>query len=312
MAFDLNLMRVFLTVLEERSVTRAARRLNLTQPAVSYALTRLREQFDDPLFVRTPAGMAPTPVAFALAEPIERGMSQFAEALALRQTFDPASSERHFRLSMSDIGEMVFLPSLMEHIHARAPKLRVEVQEIALEDLHDALKRGEVDLAIGNLAGLGRRTRHADLFAERYVCMGRRDHPVLSQGLTRAQFRRLDHIMVAARASAHRQLEDVLGEAGLHRRPYLTLPHFSAAAEIVKRTDLTVTLPYRAALWFNQGNEFEVCVLPFALAPLSVTVHWHPRFERDPGTVWLRDLVIDTLADAGSAPLGPPSDSDGG
>ncbi|HEY9316650.1 MAG TPA: LysR family transcriptional regulator [Achromobacter sp.] len=291
-------MRVFLTVLHERSVTRAAQRLNLTQPAVSYALARLRERFDDPLFVRTATGMQPTPIAFALAGPIERGMNSFAEAVNLRQRFDPATSTRRFRLSMSDIGEMVFLPVLMERVHALAPRLRVEVVEIALEQLPQALKDGEVDLAIGNLAGLGRHTRHADLFSERYACMGRRGHPVLSAGLTRGQFKRLDHILVAARGSAHRLLDDVLGEAGLHRQPYLTLPHFSAAAEIVRRTDLTVTLPYRAALWFNRDNAFEIRALPIALPPLCVTVHWHPRFESDPGTMWLRNLVETTLADA--------------
>ncbi|NMK45366.1 LysR family transcriptional regulator [Achromobacter sp. Bel] len=290
-------MRVFLTVLHERSVTRAAQRLNLTQPAVSYALARLRERFDDPLFVRTATGMQPTPIAFALAGPIERGMNSFAEAVNLRQRFDPATSTRRFRLSMSDIGEMVFLPLLMERVHALAPRLQVEVLEIPLEQLPQALKDGEVDLAIGNLAGLGRHTRHADLFSERYACMGRRGHPVLSAGLTRGQFKRLDHILVAARASAHRLLDDVLGEAGLHRQPYLTLPHFSAAAEIVRRTDLTVTLPHRAAIWFNRDNAFEVRPLPITLPPLCVTVHWHARFESDPGTMWLRNLVEATLAD---------------
>jgi DNA-binding transcriptional LysR family regulator len=295
--FDLNLMRVFLTVLHERSVTRAAQRLNLTQPAVSYALGRLREQFNDPLFVRTATGMQPTPVAFALADPIERGMNSFAEAVSLRQQFDPATSTRRFRLSMSDIGEMVFLPLLMERVHALAPRLQIEVLEVALEHLPHALKDGEVDLAIGNLAGLGRHTCHADLFSERYACMGRRGHPVLSAGLTRSQFKRLDHILVASRASAHRLLDDVLGEAGLHRQPYLTLPHFSAAAEIVRRTDLTVTLPYRAAIWFNRDNAFDIRPLPITLPPLCVTVHWHARFESDPGTMWLRRLVEATLAD---------------
>jgi len=299
--FDLNLMRVFLTVLHERSVTRAAQRLNLTQPAVSYALGRLREQFDDPLFVRTATGMQPTPVAFALADPIERGMNSFAEAVSLRQQFAPATSTRRFRLSMSDIGEMVFLPPLMERVHALAPRLQVEVLEVALEQVPQALKEGEVDLAIGNLAGVGRHTCHADLFSERYVCMGRRGHPVLSAGLTRGQFKRLDHILVASRASAHRLLNDVLSEAGLHRQPYLTLPHFSAAAEIVRRTDLTVTLPYRAAIWFNRDNAFAIRPLPIALPPLSVTVHWHARFESDPGTMWLRRQVEATLADPAPA-----------
>jgi DNA-binding transcriptional LysR family regulator len=224
-------------------------------------------------------------------------MNSFAEAVSLRQQFDPATSTRRFRLSMSDIGEMVFLPLLMERVHALAPRLQIEVLEVALEHLPHALKDGEVDLAIGNLAGLGRHTCHADLFSERYACMGRRGHPVLSAGLTRSQFKRLDHILVASRASAHRLLDDVLGEAGLHRQPYLTLPHFSAAAEIVRRTDLTVTLPYRAAIWFNRDNAFDIRPLPITLPPLCVTVHWHARFESDPGTMWLRRLVEATLAD---------------
>ncbi len=295
--FDLNLMRVFLSVMQERSVTRAAARLHLTQPAVSYALARLREQFDDPLFMRTPAGMQPTPVAFALAGPIERGLHSFEEAVNLRARFDPAASARRFRLSMSDIGEMVFLPALMARLHALAPRIQVEVLEVPLERLAQALNEGEVDLAIGNLAGLGSQTRHAGLFSERYACMGRQGHPVLAHGLTRAQYRKLDHIRVASRASAHRLLDDVLAEAGLPREPYLTLPHFSAAAEIVRRTDLTVTLPLRAAEWFNQGGGFEIRPLPVALPPLCVTVHWHPRFQRDPGLAWLRDRVVETLAD---------------
>ncbi|MGV2899701.1 LysR substrate-binding domain-containing protein [Achromobacter sp. AGC78] len=251
--------------------------------------------------MRTATGMQPTPVAFALADPIERGMNSFAEAVSLRQQFAPATSTRRFRLSMSDIGEMVFLPPLMERVHALAPRLQVEVLEVALEQLPQALKEGEVDLAIGNLAGLGRHTCHADLFSERYACMGRRGHPVLSAGLTRGQFKRLDHILVASRASAHRLLNDVLSEAGLHRQPYLTLPHFSAAAEIVRRTDLTVTLPYRAAIWFNRDHAFDIRPLPIALPPLSVTVHWHARFESDPGTMWLRRQVEATLADPNPA-----------
>lgn len=297
MNFDLNLMRVFLIVMQERSVTRAAQRLELTQPAVSYALGRLRELFDDPLFVRTTVGMQPTAVALALAGPIEQGMDNFADAMHLRHRFEPATSSRRFMLSMSDIGQIVFLPQLMERVHALAPRLRIDVAEVPMEDLPQALKEGAVDLAIGNLAGLGRQTRHSDLFSERYVCMARRDHPVMRDGLTRAQFKRLDHILVASRASAHRLLDDALAEAGLHRQPYLTLPHFAAAAEIVRRTDLTVTLPHRVALWFNRDESFVVQPLPLNLPDLTVTVHWHGRFDSEPGSVWLRQLVVKTLAE---------------
>ncbi|MCO7641487.1 LysR family transcriptional regulator [Pseudomonas sp. S 311-6] len=298
MEFDLNLMRVFLMVMDEGSVTRAAQRLGLTQPAVSYALNRLREQFDDPLFLRTPNGMQPTPVALALAEPIERGLNSFAEAISLRQAFDPQRSSRRFRMAMSDIGVIVFLPELMEQLHTEAPRLQLEIRDVPLEDLPQALRDGEIDLAIGNLAGLRQQTCHAHLFHEHYCCMGRRGHPLLASGkLTRAQYRKLDHILVDSRGSSHRALDGILAEAGVPRRPALTLPHFSAAAEIARRTDLILTLPYRAALWLNRNEAFDILPVPVALPPLQVTVHWHPRFDTDPGTVWLRQRVITLLAD---------------
>lgn len=299
MDFDLNLMRVFLMVMDEGSVTRAAQRLNLTQPAVSYALNRLREQFDDPLFVRTPNGMQPTPVARALAEPIERGLNSFAEVISMRQAFDPQQSKRRFRMAMSDIGVMVFLPELMEQLHTQAPKLQLEIREVALEALPQALRDGEIDLAIGNLEGLRQHTCHAHLFHEHYCCMGRQGHPLLTAGkLTRAQYRKLDHILVDSRGSAHRALDGILAEAGVPRRPALTLPHFSAAAEIARRTDLVITLPYRAALWLNRDQAFDILPVPIALPPLQVTVHWHRRFDADPGTIWLRERVVGLLGEA--------------
>ena len=124
----------------------------------------------------------------------------------------------------------------------------------------------------------------------------RRGHPVLSRGLTRGQFKRLDHILVASRASAHRLLDDVLAEVGLLRQPYLTLPHFTAAAEIVRRTDLTVTLPRRVAV-VQPRARLRGPPLPLALPELTVTVHWHARFDSDPGSSWLRRQVVETLAD---------------
>src|SRR3954465_4141046 len=152
---DLNLLRVFDAVLRERSVTTASRRLALTQPAVSNALARLRTLFDDPLFVRTPAGMEPTPFARGVAEPVRQALALLESALSHGPGFDPASSTRAFRFYMSDLGQVEFLPPLVERVQREAPGVRLEAAALDVEDIADALGTGALDLAIGFLPGLG-------------------------------------------------------------------------------------------------------------------------------------------------------------
>ena len=227
--------------------------------------------------------MQPTPVAFALAGPIGQGMDAFADALSLRHRFDPATSARRFTLSMSDIGEMVFLPLLMERVHALAPRLQIEVVEVPMEALPQALKDGGVDLAIGNLAGLGRHTRHAVLFSEHYVCMSGAATWCCRAARRAASSRRLDHILVASRASAHRLLDDagrsriaapaLSDPAPFHRRRRDRAPH---------RPDRHPASPRGAVV--QPRARLRGPPLSLALPELTVTVHWHARFDSDPGS----------------------------
>src|SRR5439155_4578352 len=170
---DLNLLRVFDAVLHEGTVTAAAGRLHLTQPAVSNALARLRAVFGDPLFVRTASGMEPTPFARGVAEPVRQALALLETALAHGPGFDPASATRAFRFYMSDLGQVEFLPPLVERVQRLAPAVKLEAAAFDLEDIADALGSGALDLAIGFLPALGPPVERKALFRDPYVCLMR-------------------------------------------------------------------------------------------------------------------------------------------
>ncbi|WP_042886199.1 LysR family transcriptional regulator [Cupriavidus necator] len=294
---DLNLLRVFQVILEERSLTRAGHRLGLTQPAISYALGRLRALFDDPLFVRTPEGMLPTPTAQQLALPVGRAIASIREALRHAEQFDPESSERVFRLSMSDIGEQVFLPPLCERLQQLAPLLRLEVKQVPVAQVEEALRLGQLDFAVGNLPALKPLTRFEVLFREPYVCITRKRPGLPARSLSSELFLELSHIEVAASESSHRNIDDALRAAGLQRRIVLQVPHFTVTPQILKGTDWMVTVPQRVAQIFNEGGQFAVYPLPVKIAEVEVTVHWHRSFDNDEGNRWLREQIIETLGE---------------
>ncbi len=294
---DLNLLRVFDAVLRERGVTAAAARVGLTQPAVSNALSRLRQSLGDPLFVRTPQGMQPTPLARTLAEPVHRALALIESALADGAGFDPASSVRRFRFYMSDIGEIFFLPPLAERVQRLAPGVQLEAVSLAPEDIAEALATGALDLAIGFLPELRDPVRRRRLFRDPYVCMLRADHPVIGRRLTRARFREASHALVASMGSGHRVIEQALERNDLTRRIALRVPHFTVLPMVLERTDLVLTLPSRIARTFAQEGRLQTLPPPVAIPPADVGVHWHERFERDPAIRWLSDLLVELFAD---------------
>ena len=291
---DLNLLRVFDAVLAERGVTRAAVRLGLTQPAVSNALARLRGVFGDALFVRTPAGMDATPFARELAEPVRQALALLDSALAHGPGFDPASSTRAFRFYMSDLGQIEFLPPLVERAHRAAPGVRFEAVALDVEDIDGALAAGTLDLAVGFLPGLGPPVRRRRLFRDPYVCLMRKDHPI--QALTKKKFVEASHALVSYRGG-HHVIEEALERAGLARRIALRVPHFTVVPMVLEKSDLLLTLPARVARVFERRGHFKSLPPPVPIPPADVAVHWHERFEADPGNRWLRELVIELLSD---------------
>ncbi len=297
MDLDLNLLRVFDAIATEGSVTVAGERIGLSQPAMSNALSRLRQLFDDPLFVRTPRGMRPTPFAQQLATPVREALRLIQTALQQHAGFDPRTSGNTFRFYMSDIGEMVFLPGLLERVKHDAPGVKIEVVRIPIRDIHAALEAGELDLAIGFLPGLTTGVRAQPLFREHYVCMLRGDHPAIGARISAKQFRAAAHVLVSYAGTGHQVIEETFLAEGLNERIAARVPHFLVVPMILARTDLIVTVPSRVAAVFAKLGDFKVLALPLAMPSFDVRLHWHERFHQDPANRWLRQTMTELYAE---------------
>ncbi|MEM5344849.1 LysR family transcriptional regulator [Paraburkholderia azotifigens] len=293
---DLNLLRVFQAIVEERSLTKAGERLALSQPAISYSLARLRTLFDDPLFIRTRSGMQPTPIALELASIVGRALDTVREALRYAESFDPATSTRTFRLSLSDAGEMAYLPAICEALHERAPRVKLSVEPLPVEEMEDALRSSRLDFAIGNLPLLMARTRHQLLFEETYVCMTRKRRGLpAGSALSLEYFLQASHVQVRSVEHSHHALDDALRAQGVGRNIALQLPHFVALPSVLAVTDLFATLPRRLAGILNRNDAFRIYTLPVSIPQATVTMHWHEHFHEDEGIAWMRDLMAEMV-----------------
>jgi DNA-binding transcriptional LysR family regulator len=293
---DLNLLRVFDAVLREKGVTAAAARLELTQPAVSNALARLRGVLGDALFVRTPSGMEPTPFARGVAEPVRQALALLDSALAHGPGFEPGSATRSFRFYMSDLGQVEFLPPLVERVQRLAPGVRLEAVSFDLEHIPDALGSGALDLAMGFLPALGPPVQRKFLFRDPYVCLMRAGHPA-SASFTRKKFVEASHVLVTYRGGGHRVIEEALERAGVARRIALRVPHFTVVPMVLERTDLILTLPARVGRVYESRGRLKQLPVPIPIVPAEVAVHWHERFDADPGNRWLREQIIELFSD---------------
>lgn len=285
---DLNLLRLFDAVYRHRSVSRAAEQLDLTQPAASQGLTRLRTLLHDPLFMRAPGGVQPTPRADRLAEPVRHALSTLELALDETGEFDPTRSRRTFRMHMSDIGESRFLPPLMAALREQAPGVRLEARPWSGEELAPALDAGRVDFAFGFLPQV-KDTQRMRLLDDRYVVVLRRGHPFMArrrsgQALLTA-LAELDFVAVRTHADTRRILELLQLEDNLR----LVTEHFLVLPSIVQATDLAALVPRDIAEGFGVGHAI---VEPnFPLRDFTVSLHWSRRFEAEPGHRWMRQLI---------------------
>ena len=293
---DLNLLRAFDAVLREGSVTAAAERLGLSQPAMSNALSRLRNLLGDPLFMRTTGGMRPTPLAQQLAAPVQQALDLIRASFSRQAGFDPKTSDRIFRLQLTDVGEIAFLPPLLERLQLEAPGVRVETQHLPQDEVGDALASGEVDLALGFLPELSQGIVQKRLFRDRYVCLVRADHPRVGSRLTLTQFLAATHVLVSSRGSAHEIVEQTLRNQGLRRRIALRVPHFTVVPMILARTDHMVIVPEGLVRAVAPFGRFKSLRPPVDIPALDVKVHWHERFDQDPGMIWLRGLIVELYA----------------
>jgi DNA-binding transcriptional LysR family regulator len=294
---DLNLLVVFKQLLAERSVSRAAEALGLSQPAVSNALARLRKLMGDELFLRTPAGMEPTPFAEQLAESVTYGLGMIHSALNQRSTFEPASSTRPFVIGMTDIGEIYFLPRLMERLRREAPGVTVATVRTTGTHLRDDMESGKVDLAIGLLPQLKAGFFQRRLFRQRYVCMFRKGHKLDKRKVSLAEFSAAEHLLVVSEGTGHGKVDEVLKRSGVERRTSLTVPHFVAIGHILQGTDMVATVPERLAERMVAPFGLAYVAHPAPLPEVAINVFWHAKFHKAPANQWLRSVVFELFSD---------------
>jgi len=294
-AIDLNLFLVLDAVLTEGSATAAARRLHVTQSAVSNALARLREIVGDPLVVRRGRGLAPTPVAMQLAPRVAAGLHELRAALARDREFDPATTTRRFTIALTDNQEVSDLPRIVARFEQRLPAASLQVVTIERLIASDGLAAGLVDVALAPAAITGPGLRQAPLYSEEAVVVVRRDNREVGRRLDRAGFEATPYVdvqVVGEAGHGHRLARDSLARAGLRRRVVLTVPHFMAAAVAVSRTDWITGLPRRFAAEVSRHLPLRTVAAPVPALRFDIALQWHARTDADPGAQYFRALIL--------------------
>jgi DNA-binding transcriptional LysR family regulator len=288
---DLNLFIVFEAIYAEGSVTRASLKLNLTQPAISHALGRLRLMFDDPLFVRQGHLMVSTPLARSIIEPVRHSLRGFEVTLNKLNRFDPASTEKEFTLALRDVLESTVLPPLMVALEQDAPHARVAAVQVDRRELESELQAGTLDCAIDVLLPLGSDVRHARILVDRTLVVARRGHPRLQGGITLEQYLEEEHILASSRRKGPGIEDFELSRLGMQRKIRLRCQHYFAACRVVSQTDLILTMPERYARVANQQFDNQLLPLPLEMPAWDVYLYWHANVEDDPANKWLRERL---------------------
>ncbi|MFO0676142.1 MAG: LysR family transcriptional regulator [Polyangiaceae bacterium] len=288
----MNLLVALDALLTERHVTRAAKRLSLSQSAMSHALGRLRDLTGDPLFVRGGRGLVPTPRALALREPLRHSLERIDRALFDRDAFDPRTSTRKFTIVTSDYAEVVLLPPLLEDLRTRAPGVDVWVKPLGTNEVETALRDETVDLAIVPGRDGESTTTHAEvLLTERFVCVLRKGHPFATKTLTLDRWLSLPHALVAPRGLPGSFVDTALHELGRERRIQVAVPHFLVAPYLVAESDLVLTLAERIARRVAAHLPLVVKPAPIEVPRFTMTMRWPRHKSDDEGHVWFRGAL---------------------
>lgn len=289
---DLNLLRVFDAVMHEGTITGAATRLALTQPATSNALKRLRDQLDDPLFVRTSSGMKPTPVAKALAPTVEASLASLRGALAQHGRFDPAHAKRTFNVLLTDLGVTSCIPQVLSRLHAEAPGVRLICHQIERERFADALASGVADLGLGILPVGQPDLIQQKLFSDQLVCLIGKGHPAIHGRVTLKQFFDTPHISMVSPGLVEEQLSRALRENFAKRKTVIAVQHYLTIPLLLANNPFMAVVPNKTlAELLGPLLGLKAYPLPFKVPPVSVHQFWHKRSQHDAGHRWLRSMI---------------------
>jgi DNA-binding transcriptional LysR family regulator len=282
--------------MEEKNVSRAAERMFVTQSAMSHTLQRLRQQLDDPLLVKTPAGMKPTDRALSLVDPVKAVLRDIKRLIRAPEEFDPAQSRRRFVIAATDYMDLLVLPPLVERITLGAPGIDIHVKRTESPFPEEDLEHNDLDVVLGFDAILKppaylSRTK---LFEDRMACVVGRQHMIGKSGrLTLEEYLSRKHMLISRTGTRAGLIDEWLAERGLARRIALIVPHFLSAPFIVAKTDMILSLPERIAIEFIGLAPLKTVAIPIELPAYDLVMVWHPLHDLDPAHRWLRDQIVE-------------------
>ncbi len=288
---DLNALVALDMMLTERSVTAAAKRLGVTQSAMSHTLKRLRDTLGDPLFVSARSGLVPTARAIELSGPLRRALVDLGAAVSVGAPFDPRASTKKFVLATADYGELVAVPRLLAAVRAEAPGVRIEVQRLGGDGVA-RLEAGTVDVIAGLPIPPVANLRRTALTNDRFVVLARRGHPGIRRALTLKSYVALPHLLIAPAGAPGGIVDDWLAKRGLERQVVLRVPQFASAPFVVASSDLLLTAPEGLAIWARPFLDLVELAPPMAIPPIRSYATWHERSQDDPAQRWFRANVV--------------------
>jgi DNA-binding transcriptional LysR family regulator len=300
MKYDLNLLPVFVALMEERNVTRAAERLGITQPALSNALNRLRDTLRDPLFIRERYGMKPTQMAEDLAPVIGAALASLDDVILGQQAFDPASASRLFTIAPNSYVEFVLMPAIVSRLREQAAEIRLRLTPFGNDVIETGAMSGTTDMVLGRIVDPPDNLVVQHLMDDGLACV-RADHPEVRDHLSREQYERLKHVNVLPPGRMRAGLFQALEQQGLRREVAVSVTHFLAVPEMIAVTDYCATLPRLICRHLAHDPRLKILPAPVDLGTFPVEMAWHVRYRHDPAHRWLRSLVSEVAKEIQTA-----------
>lgn len=297
MRYDLNLLPIFVALMEERSVTRAAERMGMTQPALSNALSRLRQMLQDQLFVRERYGIQPTPIALELSPLIAEALAQLDDAVLGQQAFDPAHAERLFTIAPNGYVEFVIVPAILARLEKVAPGIKLRLTPFGSDLAETAVVSGTTALVLGRIVDPPDNLVVQHLMDEGLACAVRADHPAIGDAMTREQFETMKHVNIVPPGRMRAGLFQALAQQQLKRDVAISVTNFFAVAEMVAVTDYCATLPSLICRRLMHDPRLKILPAPVDLGSFPVEMAWHVRYRHDPAHRWLRALIGEVITD---------------
>ncbi len=299
MRYDLNLMPVFLALMEERNVTRAAERLGITQPALSNALNRLRDTLRDPLFIRERYGMRPTQLAEEMAPVIRTALAQFDELILGQQEFDPEKASRLFTVAPNSYVEFVLMPEVVARLRERADGIKLRLIPFGSDLSETGAVSGTTEMVLGRITDPPDNMVVQHLMDDGLACVVRADHPEIGDSISKEDYERLKHVNVLPPGRLRAGLFQALEQRGLRREVAVSVTHFLAVPEMIAATDYCTTLPRQICRRLARDTRLKILPAPADLGTFPVEIAWHVRYRHDPAHRWLRSLISEVATEIG-------------